>query len=408
MKKRISFLALILLISMLVRKNAFSQEKPRPIPVNSQTAQLIQSNNRFGLDLFKEVADQTPAGKNVMISPLSATLALSMTYNGAGGTTKTAFENTFHFNGLSTKQVNQSLNRLCKTLSDADPKVTFNLANSIWYSNAFSVETPFLKANEKYYHAEVKALDFNDPNSVKIINRWVGAKTNGKIPSIIRRIDPLDRMILINATYFKGSWQSEFKPSNTTDEPFTLQNGTILRVPTMMQKTKMGYLNNDLLSAVELPYGKGNFSMVLLLPAPGKTVKDLVDALNQNSWKQWNEELDNKTERYIHLPKFKFEFEKSLNDDLMKLGLGIAFSGSADFSKINPTVPLNISEVKQKTFIEVNEEGTEAAAVTSVKMKMLAVMTKSIFFNRPFLFVIKENTSNTILFIGRVMNPGQN
>lgn len=408
MKKRtFSFLLLSFILIMACGK-VFSQRNPKPIKVNTRTAQLIQNNNRFGLALFKEVAKQTESNQNFMISPLSATLALAMTYNGAAGTTKTAFENTFHFNGLSTEKINKSLNKLSTALTEADPQVTFNLANSIWYQNTFRVEPPFLEANEKYYDAEVKALDFKNPNSVKIINHWVDGKTNGKIPSIVKKINPQDVMILINATYFKGNWQSKFDPANTTDEPFTLQNGKMIKVPTMMQKTKMGYLDNDLFSAVELPYGKGNFSMVLMLPNPGKTVQDIENAINRETWKKWTADLNDQTELYIHLPKFKFEFEKTLNEDLSKLGLGIAFTGSANFSKINPKVPLNISEVKQKTFIEVNEEGTEAAAVTSVRMKMTAVFTRSIFFNRPFLFAIREKETNAILFIGCVMDPGQN
>jgi len=406
MKKRI--LLLLLLSLFFTSENAFSQRNLKSVKVNHKTSQLIQNNNRFGLELFKEVAKNVDSSKNFMISPLSATLALAMTYNGAAGTTKKAFENTFHFKGMSTKQINKSLYKLCTGLTKADPKVTFNLANSIWYRNPLDVEHPFLNANKKYYDAEVSALDFGNPNSIKTINHWVEEKTNGKIPSIVRKISPQQIMILINATYFKGNWATKFKPSNTTEEPFTLQNGKVIHVPTMMQKTKTGYLRNDLFTAVTLPYGKGNFNMILMLPNKGKTVKDIENALNQTSWKQWTDGLNNQTKMFIHLPKFKFKFGKMLNEDLSKLGLGIAFSGSANFSKINSKVPLSISMVKQKTYIEVNEEGTEAAAVTAVIMKATAVLAKSIFFNRPFLFAIREKYTGTILFIGRVMDPTKN
>lgn len=408
MKKRTFSLLLLSFILTIACGKAFSQQNSAPIQVNSKTAQLIQNNNRFGLELFKEAALHTASTQNFMISPLSATLALAMTYNGAAGTTKTAFENTFHFNGLKTGDINRSLYKLCSELTKADPKVTFNLANSIWYRNHLNVEKPFQKANEKYYDAEIRTLDFNSPNSVQIINSWVNRKTNGKIPTIIKKISPQDVMILINATYFKGSWASKFNPDKTGNAPFFLTNGKIKKVPTMTQKTKMGYLSNDLFTAVELPYGNGSFSMVLILPNKGKTIRDIENALNQKNWNRWTAGLNNQMELYIHLPKFKFEFERTLNEDLSKLGLGIAFTGSANFSKINPKVPLNISEVKQKTFIEVNEEGTEAAAVTSVKMKMTAVLTRSIFFNRPFLFAIREKDTNAVLFIGCVMDPTQN
>ncbi|MBE0649404.1 MAG: serpin family protein [Bacteroidales bacterium] len=408
MKKQIWSLLFIFLILSTAGNNAFSQDTSDSISLNSNTKLLIRSNNQFGLDIFKEVATHTDSTQNFMISPLSATLALSMIYNGAEGTTKTAFENSFHFSGLSTDIINKSLNSLCKTLTETGPEVTFNLANSIWYNDSFRVDRRFLKVNEKYYDANVLALDFNNPGSVKMINYWVNGKTNGKIPTIIRKIDPMDKMILINTTYFKGKWLKEFNQANTTEEPFTLQNGKTIRVPTMMQETTLGYLSNDLFTAIELPYGNRNFSMVLMLPNKGKRVQDIENAINQKTWNQWTNELQEKQKMYIHLPKFKFEFEKILNDALSKLGLGIAFSNSADFSKINPTVPLNISMVKQKTFIEVNELGTEAAAATAIIMKTTALRRESVFFNRPFLFAIKENTTNTILFIGRVMDPSQN
>jgi serpin B len=407
MKKQIGSLLTLFLILCVAGNKACPQNSSDSMSLNENTKLLVQSNNQFGLELFKEVAAHTDSTQNFMISPLSATLALSMVYNGAAGNTKTAFENTFHFSGLSTDVINKSLSSLCTLLMETGHEVTFNLANSIWYNESFSVDRRFLKANKKYYDADVIALDFHSPSSVKMINYWVNGKTNGKIPTIIRKINPMDRMILINTTYFKGKWLKEFNQKNTTNEPFTLQNGKIIHVPTMMQETTLGYLSNKLFTAVELPYGNRKFSMVLMLPDKGKTVQDIENALSQKTWNQWATGLNEQEIMYIHLPKFKFDFEKTLNDALSKLGLGIAFTGSANFSKINPKVPLNISVVKQKTFVEVNELGTEAAAATAVIMKTTAIYRKTISFNRPFLFAIKENTTNTILFIGRVMNPGK-
>lgn len=410
MKKFTIAFTFLFLLFFASCERAFVQPdlKPKPIQVDTKTAQLIQNNNQFGLDLFKEVAQNTDSTQNLMISPLSATLALSMTYNGAAGTTKTAFENTFHYNGLTTEEINQSMYDLCNALTSVDPLVTFNLANSIWYRNTFSVEQNFLNTNEKYYDAEVRPLNFNDPNSINTINNWVNNKTNGKIPSIVDNIDPYDVMFLINATYFKGDWKSKFNTAKTKNEPFTLQNGEVKQVPTMSQTTSMGYLANDLFTAVELPYGRGNFSMILMLPDKGKTVKDVENALNQTNWQQWTNDLNNESEIYINLPKFEFKFEKNLNDMLSGMGLGVAFSDSANFSKINPTDSLYISKVKQKTYIKVDEEGTEAAAVTSVTVGTTAVMPTSVSYNRPFLFAIREKYTNAILFIGRVMDPGQN
>jgi len=393
-------------------ENSFSNQpapaQPKPIEVSAKTAQLIQNNNQFGLDLFKEIASQEHGDTNVMISPLSATLALAMTYNGAAGTTKTAFENTFHLNGLTASEINQSMYDLCNALTGADPQVTFDLANSIWFKKGFPVEQDFLTTNQKYYDAEVDSLNFSDSNSVNIINNWVNKNTNGKIPSIVNQINPTDVMFLINATYFKGNWTSKFDPAKTKNEAFTLQNGTVKQVPTMSQETEMGYLSNDLFTAVELPYGRGNFSMILFLPNPNKTLADVENAMNQTNWQHWTDSLNNETKMFVYLPKFKFEFSQIMNNDLANLGLGIAFTDSANFSNINPTAPLLITQVKQKTYINVDEEGTEAAAATSVTVGLTSVFTNSVSFNRPFLFAIKEKYTNAILFIGCVMDPSEN
>lgn len=412
MKKLTLAFSLVFLLFFASCERAFVKPdlKPKPIQVDSKTAQLIQNNNQFGLDLFRQVADKTDSTKNLMISPLSASLALSMTYNGAAGSTKTAFENTFHYNGLTTEEINQSMNDLCNKLTGVDPLVTFKLANSIWYKNTFNVEQNFIDVNKTYYDAEVKALNFSDPNSVNIINNWVSDKTNGKIPTIINQIDPSTVMYLINATYFKGNWRSKFDPNQTTNKPFTLENKTVEYVPTMSQETKVGLLSNDLFTAVELPYGRGNFSMVLILPNIDKTIQDVENAMNQTNWQNWMAQMQDSVSLGIRLPKFTFSYKKVLNQDLSNLGLSIAFDkNNANFSKINPNVKLYISEVKQKDFIKVDEEGAEAAAATSVSMELTSAAGPFyINFNRPFLFAIKEKYTGTILFIGRVMDPTKN
>ncbi len=382
--------------------------KPKPIEVNAKSQQLIHNNNQFGLELFQTVLNNEDSTKNVMISPLSATLALAMTYNGAAGDTKTAFENTFHLNGLSATEINQSMLDLCDALISVDQLVDMKIANSIWYRNTFQVESDFLNTDKKYYHAEIQALNFNDPNSKNTINQWVDEQTDHKIPSIVDHLSPDDVMVLINALYFKGDWKSEFKKSDTEDKPFYLANGSTVQVPTMHQKTDMGYYNSDLFTAVELPYGRGNFSMVLMLPNDGKTIRDLEMAFTQENWQNWMDNFSDPAEMTINLPKFKFDYSRPMNKDLNQLGLAIAFSDSADFSKINPDIPLAISRVKQKTFIEVNEEGTTAAAVTSVTVGVTSAGPGEIIsFNHPFLFAIRENTTGTILFVGRVMDPRQ-
>lgn len=388
---------------------------PKPIPVDTKTTELIQNNNQFGLNLFKKVASQVKGDTNVMISPLSATLALSMTYNGTAGTTKTAFENTLNYSSLTTSDINQSIENLSNALTSVDPTVTFDLANSIWYRNTFSVEQNFLNTDEKYYNAEVSALDFTDPNSVNIINKWVSNKTNGKIPTIIKKINPSDMMVLINATYFNGKWKYQFDPARTENKPFYLQNGSVEQVPTMTQKTQMGYTNTGTFQAVELPYGRGNFSMILILPNKDKSLSDIENEMTEANWQQWTSDLSKPSTSFvltIYLPKFKFSYSKNLNNYLSDMGLGIAFNPSANFSNINDTISLFISKVLQKTYIRVDEAGTEAAAVTSVNLTNGSSGDESlpsiISFNRPFLFAIKEKYTNAILFIGSVKDPSKN
>ena len=408
MKTYTPFLLLpFIFLSASCQKAKFPAE-PKPIKVTAKSQQLIRNNNQFGLELFQTVLNNEDSTKNIMISPLSATLALAMTYNGAAGYTKTAFENTFHLNGLTTEEINQSMLDLCDALTSVDKLVDMKIANSIWYRNTFHVENDFLNANKKYYHAEVKALNFDDPNSKNVINNWVDKQTDHKIPSIVDHLSSDDVMVLINALYFKGDWKSEFKKADTENKPFYLADGSTVQVPTMHQKTDMGYFNSDLFTAVELPYGRGNFSMVLMLPNEGKTIRDLEVAFTQENWQNWMDNLSDPAEMTINLPKFKFDYSRPMNEDFTKLGLGNAFSDSADFSKINPDIPLAISRVKQKTFIEVNEEGTTAAAVTSVTVGVTSAGPgETISFNHPFLFAIREITTGTILFVGRVMDPRQ-
>ena len=405
--RTLSLLAMLLFIGTSCQKIK-SPTEPKPIEVTAKSQQLNQNNNQFGFELFQTILNDEDSTKNVMISPLSATLALAMTYNGADGDTKTAFENTFHMNGLTTTEINQSMLDLCDALTSVDKLVDIKIANSIWYRNTFQVESDFLNTDKKYYHAEVAALDFNDPNSKNTINQWVDDQTNHKIPSIVDRISPNDIMFLINAMYFKGDWKSEFKKADTENRPFHLAGGQSIEVPTMSQETEMAFYNSDLFTAVELPYGRGNFSMFLMLPNDGKTLAELEKALTQENWQSWMDNMGSPTKMTIRLPKFKFEYARPMKDDLSSLGLGIAFSDTADFSKINSGGGLTISRVKQKTFIEVNEEGTTAAAVTSVTVGFTSAGPGAIVhFDHPFLFAIKENTTGTILFIGRVMDPRQ-
>ena len=384
---------------------------PKPINLDQKSLELLQTSNDFAFDIFKEMVSNQESDDNLMISPLSMSLALAMTYNGADGDTKEAFEKVLHLNGLSVEEINQSYQKLVSALLSVDPKVIMEIANSIWYRDDFYVENDFLNINKNYYDAEVTDLDFTDPASVDVINKWVSDKTHEKIDKIIEQIDPENVMFLINAVYFKGIWKYQFNKDDTQEEPFYDQNGNLFENVQMMSfKEKINYTSNDLFQAIELPYGQGNFNMIVLLPKYHVSLDNLVSEMNPANWETWMESFSNETEVNVYLPKFKVEYKKELIPDLTQLGMGIAFSDFADFTKINKGGYLYISSVKHKTFIEVDEEGTEAAAVTSVTVSLTSAGgggDGSIEFraDHPFIYVIREKYTGAIMFMGKVAEP---
>ena len=387
--------------------SALGPEKPiRDLTQGEQ--QIVQSSGDFGFSLFQEI-QQTQKDENIFISPISVSMALGMTYNGAAGETARAMQNVLGFGGLSREEINRSYRSLIELLSDVDPQVRFQIANSIWYRLGFEVEPTFIDINKKYFGAEVSGLDFGQPSALETINGWVNANTNGKIEKIIERIDPLTVMFLINAIYFKGTWTYEFKKEQTAEEPFYLADGSETTCQLMKQGNEFLYFEDDEKQVIDMPYGKGAFRMTVILPRPEHSVDELIMKLEAGTWKQWLAALSKK-KGIVYLPRFKLKYEKTLNDVLMAMGMGIAFlPGQADFSGISKKNKLYVSRVKHKSFVDVNEEGTEAAAVTLVEIRMTSAGGESYDFvmrvDRPFLFVIREQYSGAILFMGKILNP---
>lgn len=381
-------------------------DQPVPLNISEKSKKILAADNDFGFDLFQNIL-QNDSSDNLMISPLSVSAALSMTLNGADGQTMQDMKHTLHFDDLVSEDFNQAMKELLDALTSVDPKVILNIANSIWYRQGFLINPAFLEINKNYYRAEVSALNFNDPASKDIINNWVAENTQNKITKIVENIDPMDVMFLVNAIYFKGTWKFRFDEDQTQDLPFHISPDQSIDVPTMVRKGDFAWLTNELFTAVELDYGQGNFSMVLVLPAQGKSISDIAVNLNHDNWGNWINSLDTLYDSKIFLPKFTFSYNKKLNDALAELGMGIAFNPNlADFSRINADDQLYISEVKHKSFIEVNEEGTEAAAVTSVTIRVTSVGPETaIVIDKPFIFVIREKTTGAILFMGKVSNP---
>jgi serine protease inhibitor len=372
-------------------------------------AGLVSGNTEFGFNLLHEIRN-VDADKNIFISPFSVSLALAMTLNGAVGETQQTMINALELEGMDLQNINTSYAQLRLRLQTAAPEVQLSIANSLWARAGVPFKPNFLDHNRTFYDAEITALDFNAPEAADIINRWVEANTNGKIQKMVQPpINPQTVMFLINAIYFKGVWQLEFDKSNTRDHPFQLTDGGQKPVPTMFRTDDYLYYEGENFQAVSLPYGEeGQISMYVFLPSPASDLPRFSQKLDTANWDGWISQF-RKTEVNIGLPRFKVEYEVSLNNPLKALGMEIAFDrGRADFSGMRPIPPnLFISNVKHKTFVEVNEEGTEAAAATSVEIGVTSVPPppKSFIVDRPFFFAIRDNQTGTVLFMGAIIDP---
>lgn len=405
LSRLIIMISVILFFSTCKKDETEVSLNPKKIVLTAEQSQLVDASNEFGFKMLNKVAMDEPDGKNVLISPLSIELALSMALNGAMGATNDAMREAMQFNDMEMNQINVSFKNLMQELLSVDEKVSVDIANSIWYRNTFGVEQKFIDVNKDYYDAQVMALDFDSPTAKNVINKWVADKTRDNIKTIIDAINPDHVMFLINAIYFKGLWATEFNAAHTSSQPFYLNSGAVKKVPTMMQNNTFHYYAGNNFTAAELLYGRGNYSMVIILPNVGTNVEEL---LSQFSSDKWNEITNKLTPMLldVQLPKFKFAYEKTLNDMLKAMGMGIAFTEFADLRGINRNGGLFISEVKHKTFVEVNEEGTEASAATSVGVGIVSMpVTINFSVNRPFIFAIREKYSNAILFIGSVNEP---
>lgn len=368
---------------------------------------VVESGDAFGLTLFREVI-QAEKDKNVFISPLSVSMALGMTLNGANGGTLDAMQNTLELAGLSTEEINQSYKSLMELLIQLDPQVKFEIANSIWHRDDYTFEPDFINLNKTFFDAVVRALNFADPGAKDIINAWVKEQTHGRIEEIVDQITPDHVMFLINAIYFKGIWTYEFDPANTKDDQFITVGGSPVPCKMMNVKGDFSYFANESFQAIDLPYGDAGFSMTIFLPKVPSDIDPLIAGLTPEKWSAWVASFS-KHAVELSLPRFSMQYDLTMNDVLTALGMGIAFSDDADFTRMHRLGGLKISKVKHKSFVQVDEEGTEAAAVTSVEIIRVTWGTGggllTMRVDHPFVFAIRENHSGTILFIGKVVAP---
>jgi serine protease inhibitor len=379
-------------------------------PVKPVSPKLIEAQTKFSFNLFSALQKQTP-NKNLFISPISISQAIAMLYNGASGETQKAIGSTLTLGDLSLEDFNASSEDLGKTLEYYDPGVQLSTANSIWTNQNTPIKPDFLSRNRRFYRAKVESLDFTNPQSVKTINNWVKRNTQGKIEGIVEELKESDKLLLVNATYFKGAWTKPFNPELTKAQDFATPDGK-KTVQMMDQQGSYRYFETDDLQAIALPYGKRRLNLYVLLPKDGKTIADLLPLLTQNAetdglTSDWTRQFASNPGR-IQLPRFKMESKLNLETPLTTLGMGIAFTPKADFSNLSDRSS-QIDQVLHKTFVEVNEVGTEAAAVTSIGIRTTsAEMPKSPFtmkVDRPFLCILRDDQTGAILFMGAIVNP---
>ena len=380
-----------------------------PRQLTSVETEMVSAANRFGFDLLKAV-NVTFADSNVFLSPLSASMALGMTMNGAEGTTFDEMRSALGFGPRSYQELNTAYASLIALLRGLDSKVQFQIANAIYYDLAdigAAIEPTFLSESKEYFDAEVKGLDFRRPETVDTVNAWASANTSGRIPRIIDAIEPQIVMLLMNAIYFKGDWRAGFKVSETTNAPFHGPRGDVT-VPMMHRKGgfRQGRLSNA--TVAELPYGGDAFVMTVLLPDESTDINAFVASLTPSAWQSMGPLGDSDAD--IYLPKFRLAWEDTLNDELKSLGMRQAFKpNEARFTRISQTMgdQLYIDFVKQKAFVDVNEVGTEAAAVTVVGVGVVSAPVP-LRVDRPFVFAIRERLSGTVLFLGKILEPTSN
>ena len=396
-------------VGVLLTAVSCNKASVSPSPGTSTTGELRVSapfadqTTQFAFDLAKRVSAQEGATKNVFISPLSLHIALGMLLNGANGQTAQEIQKTLKLDAQTLAEANQTYQNLMENLPGVDPKVSLILANSIWYRNTFSVETAYQDLLKQTFKADISAQDFNDPATVGKINSWASQKTNGKIPKVLDQIKPENMLFLLNALYFKGDWKNQFNTEQTIDAPFKLSSGGTTNVRMMRQNMVLRRAFRANYTAFELPYGSDKYAMTVLLPAESSSPDGLLSSMTGADWSQLQKDMtEGKLD--IGLPKFTLNYEINLNNALSAMGMPTAFTDGADFTKINSKGGLTLSFVKQNTFVAVDEKGTEAAAVTTGGVSVTSVQTP-LLCDRPFVVIIHEKTTGTVLFVGKIADP---
>ena len=379
------------------------------ITTETQMSQLADASNRFGFNLFTQIYDRQQSDENLVISPSSIAIALGMVRKGIAGATREEVTTALALDRLDSATIDASYLKLTETLKTADPNVELAIANSLWVNQSITLKEQFLSSVEEFYQAQVSNLDFANSQAENIINNWVAENTANKITQIVDSISVEDALYLLNAIYFKGSWSQKFDADATTQKPFYSKPNLPQDLAMMSQTGDYRYYENDRFQAVRLPYGeKEELGMYIFLPQETNNLETFNQQLSVDNWQEWLSQMRSRRGN-ITIPRFKLEYETDLREFLSDLGINQIFNPSqADFSTMTDD-SVAVDTVKHKTFIEVNEEGTEAAAVTSIGIRITSVepenMPYNMNVNRPFFFAIRDDVTETILFMGNVVEP---
>jgi serine protease inhibitor len=413
MKRSFVFTTLLVLAAISGIMASCERTKDDPLPGDPVAIELtlkekdiIDSANKFAFDLFVPIVAEKKGSENIMISPFSISSALSMVLNGAAGETYDAVRHTLRYDEKTLQEINETYLKLMEEMIPVDKRVMMEIANSVWVEKRLIVKQPYIDALKTWYLAEARDIDVTDPGAVDMVNNWIEEKTHDKIQDMLDDLSPDLAMLLINAIYFNGKWRYQFDAKDTRNKSFYLAPAEAVQVPMMYQEEKFAVTTTGDATLIEMPYGQGNYSMVVMLPDEDMSLAEAAATLNAKDWAVWMQRFSNgTTEVQLSLPKFEYEYKRELKDDLTALGMGIAFSDFANFSNITDQRIL-ISRVLHQTFIKTDEEGTEAAAATVVEFEFTSMpMTTVVNINRPFLYFIRETTTGTIVFMGQVVDP---
>lgn len=403
---KLSIIALLAIL--LVSCDSADQNQADIINSSAKASEFHAQNNRFGLSLFKQLNQKNQNQNNIVISPVSTSMALGMVYNGTSDETREELASILGWDHMENQEINNYHKNLITYYNNYSENIDLRIANSIWYNQSADIHTDFLTNNKEYFSALTKPFEDNNPATAEKINTWIRNKSNGHINSVINSISSDDLMYIINATYFKGDWKYEFNASHSAETTFSLEDGTQKSTTMMWQKADLNYFEGELFQMVELPYKNESYCMYILLPDEGIQLNNMIDTLDNMAWNSYKGQLEKKRNINFGMPKFHCEYNVGMNEMLSHMGLHkLIGEENINFKNISDN-PLSISEVMHKAAIDVDEQGTEATATTSLAISFTALVDDNPFnlvVDRPFVFAIEEKNSNSLLFIGKITNP---